>query len=347
MMKWIKKVTFVYAIFLLAVSSHATTLSDLQPHSPTGKPWNEQWFYYFNDPLVGYYKISFQTFLYENDVQSKERGYLNFIFTPLEGDIKVYDYIYDEVNLGAKEGSEYGYYFEIPGIASIDENRIDITTDDFTFSSQLSGEHTHYWRLNPGASPYSLIGELPFIANRWFTFSLASPAEYSFTADYAHHEGQATSYIDKDWSTSQAANYAFVMATEEDAQLMLAGGSDEGLPIEMWTGRYLSENSNITFFPSINGINVKRTMEPCKGKMEITYKGFGKTLTVRASADSNDFSDSLIPSTLVFNAEHPSAKTMNASIEVEIKRWGQVVERKIFTQGALEFGGGMHCNAQE
>lgn len=345
-MKWIKRIVTVYVTLLMSISVQATTLSDLQPHAPSGKPWNEQWFYYFNDPLVGYYKISFQTFLYEDDVTSKERGYLHLVYTPLEGEIKVYDYFYDDVNLGAVEGSEYGYYFQIPGVADINETKIEITTEDFSFSSQLTGEHSHYWKLNPGASPYSLIGELPFVANRWFTFSMATPAEYSFSSDYAHHEGQATAYIDKGWSTSQAANYAFVMATEEDSQLMLAGGSDEGLPIELWSARFISENSNITFLPSINGLSVKRTLEPCEGKMEITYKKLGRSLTIRANADLDDFSDSNVPSTHVFNASHPSAKTMNANIDVEVKRWGQVFERKNFKQGALEFGGGMHCNAQ-
>jgi len=346
LMKWVKRIATIYLVLMLPVFSYATTLSDLQPHSTTGKPWNEQWFYYFNDPLVGYYKISFQTFLYKDDETSKERGYLHFVYTPLEGEIKTYDYFYDDVSLGAVEDSEYGYYFKIPGVADINENSIKITTDDFSFSSILNGEHTHYWKLNPGASPYSLIGELPFVANRWFTFSLASSAEYSFSSDYSHHEGQAVSYIDKGWSTSQAANYAFVMATEESSQLMLAGGSDEGLPIELWSARFISENNNITFLPSVNGLSVKRTLEPCQGKMEIVFKGIGKSLIVRASADLDDFSDSHVPSTHVFEAEYPSSKTMNANIEIEVRRWGQVVERKSFQQGALEFGGGMHCNAQ-
>lgn len=345
-MRWMKRIIALYTIWLVPILVQATTLSDLQPHTPTEKPWNEQWFYYFNDPLVGYYKISFQTFLYEDDATMKERGYLHLVYTPLEGDIKTYDYFYDDVRLAAKEGSEFGYVFQIPEVANITENNIEITTDDFTFHAQVAREHTHYWRLNPGASPYSLIGELPFIANRWFTFSLATPAQYRFTTDDVHHEGQAITYIDKGWSTSQAANYAFVMATEEDAQLMLAGGSDEGLALEMWAGRYLSEHSNITFLPSINGLSVQRTMEPCEGKMEIRFKGLGKTLTVRARADVNDFSDSLVPSMRVFKAEYPSAKTMNAHIDVEVKRWGQVVERKVFMQGALEFGGGMHCHAK-
>jgi hypothetical protein len=345
-MKWIKKLILVPLFILIASAVQATTLSDLQPHKPTKKPWNEQWFYYFNDPLAGYYKISFQTFLYKNDEAAQERGYLHFVYTPLEGDIRTYDYIYDSVDLGKQENSDYGFYFNIPGIASINEKKIEITTEDFTFHSELTGEHSHYWKLNPGASPYSLIGELPFVANRWFTFSMGTAAEYRFNSNYAHHEGQAMTYIDKGWSTSQAANYAFVMATQEDAQLMLAGGSDEGLSIEMWAGRYLSENSNITFLPSLNGLNVKRVMKPCEGEMKISFKGLGRTLIVRAQADIEYFSDALVPSILVFDAAYPSAKTMNAEIEVEVYRWGQLIEYKKFDQGALEFGGGMHCNAQ-
>lgn len=340
----------IFCVCLLALTfilpAQATTLSDLKPHEPTDKPWNEQWFYYFNDPLAGYYKISFQTFIYESDPELKERGYLHLVYTPLNGEIRTYDYFYEDVEVAAKEDTEYGFTFRIPGVADIDEDTISITTPDFSFSSQLTGEHSHYWKLNKGASPYSLLTALPFVANRWFVFSMATPAEYTFTADYAHHEGNATTYIDKGWSTSQATNYAFVMASDEEAELMLAGGSDEGLPIEMWAGKFRTDDNSMTFLPSLVGLTVKRTMKPCEGEMDITFTGLGRKLVVHAKADPEDFEDSTVPSIQVFNADHPSAKTMNAEIEVELHRFGQLREAKTFTQGALEFGGGMHCDAQ-
>lgn len=344
----VKKIQYILCL-LVCISvypAQATTLSDLKPHAPTDKPWNEQWFYYFNDPLVGYFKITFQTFIYKNDPSLKERGYLHLVYTPLNGEIRSYEYMYDDVVLIDKTDTEYGFQFHIPGVADVHEEHMSLTTPDFTFDAQLTNEHSHYWKLNKGASPYSLLTALPMVDNRWFVFSMATPAEYRFTSDTAHHEGTATTYIDKGWSVSQAANYAFIMATEENAQLMIAGGSDEGLPIEMWAGKFSTPDNSMTFLPSLTGLSVKRVMKPCEGELDITFTGLGRKLVVHSKADPDDFEDATVPSTQIFGAEHPSAKTMNARTEVELYRFGQLRERKVFTQGALEFGGGMHCNAQ-
>lgn len=333
-------------ILLISLPVLATKLADLKPHSPSDQPWNEQWFYYFNDPGVGYFKISLQTFIYADDPESKLRGYLHLVYTPVNGKIRSYDYLYDQVDVVSKENSQYGFSFVIPGVAEMSESRIRINTAEFSFSSDLSGPHQHYWRLNKGASPYSLLTSLPNVANRWFVFSLATPAQYAFSADYAQHQGIASTYIDKGWSTSQATNYAFVMATRADRQLMLAGGSDEGFAIEMWAGRYRSDSNSMTFMPSIAGLTVERTLSPCEGVLDISLKGLGKELRIHASANPEDFEDSTLPSMQVFNAEFPSAKTMNAKIDVQLYRFGKLVEHSQFQQGALEFGGGMHCDAQ-
>jgi hypothetical protein len=335
-------------LFMTILCNHvyATTLADLKPHPPTGQPWNEQWFYYFNDPAVGYFKISMQTFIYADDPELKERGYLHLVYTPLEGDIRTYDYLYNDVEVSAKPETDHGFVFRIPGVAEMTETSIRINTPEFSFSSELTGPHQHYWRLNKGASPYSLLTSLPNVANRWFVFSLATPAQYTFSADYAQHQGSASTYIDKGWSTSQATNYAFVMATEAERQLMLAGGSDEGFAIEMWAGRYRSSDHNMTFLPSIAGLTVERTLQPCEGKLNMVLKGLGKELRINARANMEDFEDSTLPSLQVFNAEYPSAKTMNAQINVELYRFGKLKETAHFPQGALEFGGGMHCDAQ-
>ncbi|ASP38814.1 hypothetical protein CHH28_09035 [Bacterioplanes sanyensis] len=335
----------IVILVLISMPSMATTLADLKPHTPSGKPWNEQWFYYFNDPQVGYFKISLQTFIYANDPELKERGYLHLVYTPIQGEIRTYDYLYDDVQVEAKD-STYGFRFSIPGVAEMDESSIRINTEDFSFSSDLVGPHQHYWRLNKGASPYSLLTSLPNVANRWFVFSLATPARYTFSADYAQHQGTASTYIDKGWSTSQATNYAFVMATEADQQLMLAGGSDEGFAIEMWAGQFHSTEHKMTFLPSIAGLTVTRTLSPCEGKLDIQLKSFDKEMRIHAAADTADFEDSTLPSIDVFNAEYPSAKTMNADIQVELYKFGQLKQQAHFAQGALEFGGGMHCDAQ-
>ncbi|WLQ15148.1 hypothetical protein O5O45_04285 [Hahella aquimaris] len=323
----------------------ATTLDDIKPHSPTQSPWNEQWFYYINDPAVGYIKVSLQTYIMEDAPSLQEKGYIHVVFTPRTGATRVYDYFFDDVQLsGGDPNDPYAFSYSIPGVVEANQNRIELTLPDLYFASERLGTHDHYWGWpNPGATPFGLIGELPFIQNRWFVFSLGTLTRYAYSDQSVSHEGQALAYIDKLWTINQGKGFAYIMATSDKARLMFSGGEDGGVPIELWAGKYKSPTENVTFYPSIEGLSVRKTLDACSGEITVEFSKLTHKLVLHAKADLKDFYDSEMPSVIVFKADKPVMKTMNAKLTINLYHFNKLVEQTHLPQGILEFGGDWYC----
>ncbi|MDG9667592.1 hypothetical protein ONV78_07610 [Hahella sp. CR1] len=323
----------------------ATTLDDIKPHSPTQSPWNEQWFYYINDPAVGYIKVSLQTYIMGDAPSLQEKGYIHVVFTPRVGATRVYDYFFDDVQLSDGDPEEpYSFSYSIPGVVEANQNRIELTLPDLYFTSEKLGSDKHYWGWpNPGASPFGLLAALPFIENQWFVFSLGTPTRYVYSDPNSSFSGSGTAYIDRQWSVDQASSFAFIMATDKDVNLLVSGGRDGALPLELWAGRYLSDTQNVTLHPSLQGLSVHRTINACEGKITVEFSKLTHKLVVQAEADPADFYVSEMPSTVVFNSAQPAMKTMNAEISVDLYRFNKLVEQTHLPQGILEFGGDWYC----
>lgn len=341
----LKKSLLLCLLYLLTNLSTATTLEDIKPHPPTKKPWSEQWFYYLNDPAVGYFKVSLQTYIMPDAPDLKEKGYVHVVFTPLQGKTVIYDYYYDNVEVYAAEPGSQAFRYSIPGVVEASEQQLNLNLPDVSFSLQWVGNHQHYWSgRNPGKSPFGILTELPIVGSSWFIFTLGTPAQYSYQDSSNTYQGHGISHLDKGWYTQKSSGYAYVMATTEKVKLMLTGGADSGLPIELWTGRYLSEKFDLTFHPTIAGLGVKKTIEPCKSEMKIEFKKLTKKIIVHATANQDDFYKSKMNGVTVFGNKHPTMKTMNANINIKTFRFNKLVEEINLPQGLLEFSGNYYCD---
>ncbi|MCO7224139.1 hypothetical protein [Pleionea sp. CnH1-48] len=333
-------------LFWFSISAMATSLQDFNGHRVSNKPWNEQWFFYIYDPEVGYFKFSVQTFVLPDADSLKEQAYIHLLHTDKQGRNTIHDYYFDDIRLSYKDDANT-LSIVIPDVLSVTDNRIELTLPEVTFSTQWIGPHQHYWSgENPGRSPFGLITELPFVDNKWFVYSLATPATYQYQNNEQSYAGMGSVYIDKGWTTSQGKSFSFVMATTNEHQLMISGGSDHGFPLEMWAAQFRFGESNMVFRPKFNGLSVTREYDSCSGFLTIEFKSLFKKLVVQAEASQESFYDSLMPSIKVFNAPYPSMKSMGAMINVKAYRFGLLIEEHIFPQGILEFGGEMHCDNQ-
>ncbi|WP_062269846.1 hypothetical protein [Endozoicomonas arenosclerae] len=333
-------------LLVFVFPAHATELTDIRPHEPNSKPWSEQWFYYINDPSVGYFKISVQTYLTADASNQKEKAYLHFAYAPVGGTKKVFDYFYEEVNLQG-DGSTGDFLFEVPDVIRVDQESVRLATNDFLFDMKFTGDHRHYWSgRNPGRNPFGLIGDLPGLKTDYFVYTMGTETRYQFTMSDIEHAGTAVTYLDKGWYEEyKSQGFVFIGGFLPEAQLMMTGGYPQTFPLEMWVGRFLSEQEDILIRPSVVGLSARKESDACRGYFNIEIKKPGKKVEVDAEADPASFYRSTMPSMEILGAPKPVMKSMNARITVKVFRWGKLVEEVLFPQGLLEFSGDEICEA--
>ncbi|MBU2713271.1 hypothetical protein [Zooshikella harenae] len=340
-----KKIYILSCLYFFISLVYATTLEDIKPHTPNKKPWSEQWFYYLNDPDVGYFKVSLQTYIMPDANEMKEKGYVHFVFAPKNGVMKVFDYYFDEVILYAAEKGSDSFRYYIPGYVDATDNQVTLMFPDFTFSFIYTGKHKHYWGgHNPGQTPFGFIMDLPFVEPNWFVFSMGTPSEYSYSDQSMSYSSNGTVYLDKGWYTQEgAASNFYLLGMNDLQQFMITGASIGHLTTELWAGRYLSGRLNLILYPAISGLSMKRVINECNGTLQAEFKKLTQTIRVTARADKSDFYRSDIPTIKVFNAKYPYRKSMMATIDVSVYQFGRLREHVSFPQGLLEFSGKPIC----
>jgi hypothetical protein len=340
----------LYFLLILYVSlkpSIAMNIGDIKPHIPTKTPWSEQWFYYLNDPGVGYYKISFQTYISGNSPAFKQAAYIHLAFAPKQGKVQTYDLFYDDVILTSNnDPASEAFEYIIPEVIHVNEDRMNILLPEFNFSMHWTGDHKRYWNkvFNPGEGPFGLISSLPFIDNRWFVYSMGTPAAYSFSNGDVSHQGEGIVSIDKGWyTTTNAENFIYLFAADHEHQFMFTGARVKRASLELWAGRYLSDTQDLVFYPAINGLSVSHKVDPCQGIFHFEIKKLLHKIVIDAEAPVHSFYDSTMPTVDLLGAEYPVMKSMNATMKLKIYKFGELIEEKEIEQGFLEFGDSYHC----
>ncbi len=336
-------------LFLISTlnTAYATSYDDLAPHPPSGSPWSEQWFYNLNDPDQGYFKVTLQTYITPGSNQQNLGGYVHFAYSSKTGITKTYEYFSDEVIVeqvpGAKGNS---FHFQIPGIVDADENTLSLTLQDINFHMSWVGVHTPYWpTLNPAQSPFRILSELPGLGAHWFVWTIKTPTQYTYSDDGQNLSGFGWSNVDKGWYDKEVyGSYMYALAVTGQYQLLLSGGTAKNSAIEVWAGQFRSEDEVISFLPTFKGLGVKRTLDTCRGLLDIELNKVSRKVVIHAQSAPSDFYDARMPSQIVFNAEKPVMKTMQASFSIKVYHWGQLQKEVTLPQGLMEFAGDAYCD---
>ena len=333
----------------LNTTAFAMDVQDIKPHTPSKAPWSEQWFYYFSEPEVGYYKISFQTYIQGNSPNMKEAAYIHVAFAPIDGPPKFYDYFFDEVQLVTNEDPDSeSFQFIVPDVMYADEHQVSINLPEFEFSMQWTGAHKRYWQrfFNPGEGPFGSISSLPFMDNRWFIYSMGTPTEYQFSNGQVSHQGKGVVSIDKGWYTTvNAQSFIYLFAADENMQLMFTGAQPQGIPIELWAGRYISENLDLTFYPAIKGLSISHEANACEGTFHLEIRKLFYRIEIDAKAPMDSFYISTMPTVDLLGATDPVMKSMTATMKLKVYKFGQLIEEKEIPQSFLEFGDKEYCTS--
>lgn len=343
------RITGYFCLFWLSISAcFATTLEDIRPHTPNSQSWSEQWFYYLNDPNVGYFKISVQTYLTPEITDQKERAYVHFVYAPIGGTKTTVDKYFDDVQLEG-DPTTGKFRFFVPGKVNVNNQSISLALDDLNFKLDFIGEHKRYWQgKNPGKNPYGWIGDLPSVNTKYFIYTMGTESNYEFSMGGLNHKGEGITYLDKGWfDSNKSQGFVFIGAFTPEQQLMMTGGYSKDFPFELWVGRYFSEDQDVLLKPSMVGFSVKKESDACQGYFRIEIKKLGKKVIAEAQSNLSDFYITDMPSMKVFGAEKPIMKSMYATIKLKVYKWGKLVEEADFPQGLLEFSGDEMCSALE
>ena len=285
------RMLLIFCLSLMPLFCWSTNLSDIRAHEPSSREtWAEQWFYNIAAPGIGYFKISFQTYIAPDSIEGREKAYMHLAFTPLRGARVKYDLFYDEVNLKHPE-QEDAFYYEVPGVIVADEEQIIVTHEDFKFTLRWNGPHKRYWPgLNPGQTPFDIIPELPGVGGKWFLYTVTTPVEYSFDNGEQAWSGGGYAQVDKGWFDKESsAGVMYTMGLSDEVAFMFTGAVFGDTSIEMWAGRYVSQNYDLVFYPAFKGLSVKREIDACAGQLHVELNKLGKKLMLDARADPESF----------------------------------------------------------
>jgi hypothetical protein len=317
-----------------------TTLTRFRPHAPTADPFADTWYYYVNDPELGYLKLVLVTYLSSQTNGHDQHAYVHVAVAPLDGPTREYDHYFDDVVIATPDGDDpWSFSVDVPGAVHVDARSVELTLPDVSVSARFDGAHEHYW---PGpdeaASPFTGPTDGEPGRSHWFVFTLGTPTECRFEDGHGAHAGRGLAYVERGWSVRQAHGFCYLMAVSRMAKLMLTCGMPND-DVAVWAGRLVTADHDIRFLPFAGEQQVTSNLEPSRGAASLEIEQAGYVVRVVSGAPLRDFYDQVTPSLTVFGADTPVAKTMNARLHVEILRDGAVLETVDLPQSILEFGG--------
>lgn len=331
---------------LLSLNSLATTLDDIRPHQPSSEQtWAEQWFYNISVPEVGYFKISLQTYIAPDFTEPTPKGYVHLAFTPIDGKTIKYDIFSDDLILKGFDDVEQ-FHYEIPGIISANNHTVNVNADQFNFSMSWEGAHTHYWPgRNPGQTPFSFIPDIPGVGGKWFLYTVGTPIKYHFFNGEESFSGQGYAQLDKGWYDKESsAGMVYTMGLSDELYFMFTGAQIGTSSIELWAGRYISDQYDLIFYPAIGNLSVKREIDSCAGYLKVEMNKFNQSMVMEVMSDLSDFYPLAFPSVIIFGGEQKYMKSMKAKVNVTLFENRQLVETISLPQALLEFSGPFFCD---
>ena len=254
---------------------------------------------------------------------------------PLGGGDREVDHWFRTVtSVPTPERGEGTFRFDVPGRVTIDEAHVALSLPEVSVGIDLDGPLLPYFPApDETASPF--LGPSPSTPehSHWFVHTLGTPARYRLD----DHEGRGLLYAERGWSVRQAHGFCYLMAVSEAAKVVLTCGQPDDTT-EVWAARVLTATHDLTFLPFAGAQEATSDVRPDEGRAEVTLTREDVTVRVASEAPPDAFYDQITPSLTVFHAEHPVAKTMQASLRLEIDD-GDAVEVIELPQSILEFGG--------
>lgn len=141
-----------------------------------------------------------------------------------------------------------------------------------------NGPHKYYWPgVNPGQTPFGIIPELPGVGGKWFLYTVKTSVLYRFNDGEYNLQGTGYTQVDKGWYDKESsAGMIYTMGLSDDVAFMFTGALLGNTNIEMWAGRYVSQDYDLVFYPAFKGLSVKREIDACAGTLHVELSKLDK-----------------------------------------------------------------------
>jgi hypothetical protein len=235
--------------------------------------------------------------------------------------------------------TERGIHIEIPGHVRVD--------------ADLVGERKPWSSMSTDFGPQGLAALFTFLPLHWYVHTRATLADYTLTlldgAAPRVTRGRAWAHVEKNFGQAFPSAWMWMQATSTDGQahVALAGGRIEMGPLQMTTYMigYKSPAVEASFRPSEIETNFYPYVDPCAGRFTMRALNLEHELLIEAVADPQSFGSISIPTRQGY-VKNGGRESFSSRVTVEVLRndWAgqllvnRLIERRVFENGALEFG---------
>ena len=211
------------------------------------------------------------------------------------------------------------FRFEIPGVVAIDEATLTVTLPGVEATVELTGAPMRYFPSPTRRPAPSWAHYQSCPASRATGSSTRSGHPPPTPGGTAMAPGRAPGllYAERGWSVRQAHGFCYLVAVSDAAKVVLTCGMPDD-DHEVWAGRVVTAEHDLTFLPFAGDTAVSSTVASDEGRAEIRLTQGPIEVRVASAAHLSDFYDQITPSLTVFDAEHPVAKTMDARFTLEV-----------------------------
>jgi hypothetical protein len=345
----------VLIIFLL-FTAHPTFALDFHKAQkwPQKGPWFEGWYMRLTD-VQNKRSFAIITTSYTNDTQNvidknNLKGYTAFL-------------IDDELNLKSPyvienfpEQTQLNEFWVQPSQSmmvidsKLDRDSLNLGFDNGTFINMQFSDHKS-WSANAkwwGPSGFTTL--IPRFPLQWFVVSLGTKTKYRINIPEKNLvlEGEGYTHIEKNWGKMFPKAWIWLQGTSEsnEEHIAAAGGPLQLGPL--WMNTYLvgykSKKLDVEFHVG-QGLDTEYSSQilGCRGELSLHSRNSEYSMLIQAKAPRDSFVFLSTPDKNQYKKNN-AIESFQTEIVVSIRKKGQLIERTVFKNAALEFGGAfMDC----
>lgn len=115
------------------------------------------------------------------------------------------------------------------------------------------------------------------MGGKWFLYTVGTPIQYRFDNGNQYLSGTGYAQLDKGWFNKESGSgVIYTMGLSDDLYYMFTGAAFGDTTLELWAGRYVSEQYDLIFHPALNHLSVKREIDACSGYLNVEFSQLGK-----------------------------------------------------------------------
>lgn len=246
------------------------------------------------------------------------------------------------------------FEWRAPGFGSLTERAIHIEIPGrLRIDADVVGERKPWSSMPTDFGPQGLAALFSFLPLHWYVHTRATLTDYTLTrldgGEPRIVEGRAWAHVEKNFGQAFPSVWMWMQATSPDGQahVALAGGRLEMGLAQMTTYMigYKSPRVEASFRPSEIETNFYQYIDPCSGRFTMRALNLEHELLIEAVADPQSFGSISIPTREGY-VKNGGRESFSSRVTVEVLRndWAgqllanRLIERRVFENGALEFG---------